>query len=297
MLERILVIPNAEDPSQPAMRRAAQCAAATTEIEVFDVVYEPLLEGYLGNREIYEPLRARVLRERLERAQKLAKTFADSGLRSSANAVWSHPLDRVVAEEVRARQVGLVVAAPLHGRAAGLSHSDWRLVLSCPVPVLLVKSDGVERYRNIVAAVDPFHSHAKPADLDTAILHAAKELRAQSGATLTVVHCFTPVAYFGADLSPPPPPAGADDHRLGALRELLRAADLPPGAGRLVAGAAHTVVHDMMERGEADLVVMGALARGRLKELLIGSTAERVLHGGRTDVLLVKPPGAGAPAG
>jgi nucleotide-binding universal stress UspA family protein len=34
---------------------------------------------------------------------------------------------------------------------------------------------------------------------------------------------------------------------------------------------------------------MGALARGRLKELVIGSTAERVLHRAHGDVLIVKP--------
>jgi len=40
---------------------------------------------------------------------------------------------------------------------------------------------------------------------------------------------------------------------------------------------------------------MGALARGRLAEFLIGSTAERVLHHGRGDVLVIKPPGSVAP--
>ena len=45
----------------------------------------------------------------------------------------------------------------------------------------------------------------------------------------------------------------------------------------------------LSDRGEADVVVMGVLARGRVKEWLIGSTAERVLHGVPIDVLAVKP--------
>ena len=57
-----------------------------------------------------------------------------------------------------------------------------------------------------------------------------------------------------------------------------------------VAGAPHAVIEDLQRRGEADLVVMGGLARGRLAELLIGSTAERVLHQGFGDVLVVKSP-------
>jgi nucleotide-binding universal stress UspA family protein len=44
----------------------------------------------------------------------------------------------------------------------------------------------------------------------------------------------------------------------------------------------------MAEAGEADLIVMGALARGRFEEWLTGSTAERVLNAGGADVLAVK---------
>jgi nucleotide-binding universal stress UspA family protein len=44
----------------------------------------------------------------------------------------------------------------------------------------------------------------------------------------------------------------------------------------------------MAESGDADVIVMGALARGRLTDLFIGSTAERVLHGVAADVLAIK---------
>jgi len=49
------------------------------------------------------------------------------------------------------------------------------------------------------------------------------------------------------------------------------------------------VLAKMQQRGEADLVVMGALARGRFAELVVGNTAERVLHYGNSDVLVVTP--------
>ena len=61
-------------------------------------------------------------------------------------------------------------------------------------------------------------------------------------------------------------------------------------AQQLLAGAPHAVLTKMQERGEADLVVMGALARGRFAELVLGNTAERVLHYGDGDVLVVAPP-------
>ena len=79
------------------------------------------------------------------------------------------------------------------------------------------------------------------------------------------------------------------DARLEAVRALCAEAGIPVDAARLVAGAPHNVLGEMQGRGEADLIVMGALARGRLTELVVGNTAERVLHYGNGDVLVVTP--------
>jgi universal stress protein E len=289
MFKKVLVIPTTDDAGQPVVRRTQSLAGAATEVEVFDAVYEPMLEGYLGNREIYESLRSRVLRERLERARSLAKAFTDEGYRAAASARWDHPLERVIAEEARAKRADLVVMAPMQSRGGGLSHADWQLVLTCPTPVLVVKSDGRAKYRRIVAAVDPFHAHAKPADLDAAILSGADALRAATGAELTVVHCTRPIAYFGADFDAPPTSAGAEDDARQRLQELVRSAGIGTAGTRLFAGVPDVVLNDMVEHGEADVIVMGALARGRLAQLVVGSTAERVLHRSRADVLVVKP--------
>jgi universal stress protein E len=300
MFDKVLVLADGDDPRQPAMRRALECVADGGEIEVFAVVYEPLLEGYLGNKGIYESLRQRVLAERRERAAELARSVESHGVRASSKAVWANPVHAAVAAEVAARGIDLVVAAPanLHqgaeGSGQGLSHRDWQVVTGCRAPLLLTKSDGAARYRHVVAAVDPFHAHAKPADLDRDILRLAKALQSRTGATLTAVHCYWPVEYFGADLTQlaPSDPRLADA-RLEALRTSCAAADVAPAAAKLVAGAPHAILTDMQRRGEADLIVMGALARGRFAELVLGNTAERVLHHGTGDVLVVTPPMSG----
>jgi nucleotide-binding universal stress UspA family protein len=100
--------------------------------------------------------------------------------------------------------------------------------------------------------------------------------------------CYTSPEFFGGEL------AGAAHVETGVRREalerLVARAGLPKSAARLAGGAApYTLLRQMAERGEADLIVMGALARGRLGESLIGSTAERVLIGSVADVLTVKP--------
>jgi universal stress protein E len=300
MPNKVLVLADGDDPNQPALRRALQCVDDAGEIEVFGAVYEPLLEGYLGNQQIYEPLRKRVLSERRELVAALARAAESWGVRASGNAVWAHPpLVGAINEEIAARGIDLVVVAPaqLHsagkGGSAGLSHGDWQLVAACAAPTLVVKSDGQAKYRRIVAAVDPFHTHAKPVGLDAEILRLALGMQAHHGAALTVLHCYTPVEYFGADLGPlPTHEAALTAAREEALHALCLEAGVPIAATKLVAGVPHTVLQGLQRSGEADLIVMGGLARGRLAEFLLGSTAERVLHHGHGDVLVVKPPKA-----
>jgi universal stress protein E len=289
MFRKILVLVRGRDPEQPAVQRAASCASQNTELALLDVVHEPALDGYLGNSAIYEPLRARVVAERSEYVQGLVVALRARSLEVTGKAVWDHPLDEAVAREVRACGADLVIIAPAGPDGGGLSHGDWRLISTCPAPVLVVRSPGDKKYRHIVAAVDPFHTHSKPAELDLAILGQARELQAQTGATLSALHCFTPLEYFGADMATPASHTSGADARRGELEVLLRSSDLQASAARLEIGATHDVLKRLAERGETDVVVMGALARGRIKDWLIGSTAERVLHSVRLDVLAVKP--------
>lgn len=294
MFEKILLIPGPRGADEPAFKRVLSLTASfTAEIEVFDPVYEPLLEGYFGDNEIYEKLRTRLVAERLEAAQQLADVLKAKGHNASAAAAWDHPPDRAIARRANARDVDLVVTQPLEGHRAALSHADWRLVATCPVPVLVVKSEARSDYGKIVAAVDPIHAHAKPAELDDTILTHAKSLQAALGAELEVLHCFVPLSDLSAGEAGGVPLVTAEealeDARRHALESLVADAGLPASVIRLETGKADVVLNRLIDDGEADLVIMGALSRGRLKDFVIGSTAERVLHGGHGDVLTVRP--------
>jgi universal stress protein E len=160
--------------------------------------------------------------------------------------------------------------------------------------VLVARGTGTEKYRHVVAAVDPFHLHSKPAGLDSSIVAHALRFTQPGGATLAVVHCYNPPDYFGIEAV-----VGIDRRdtaagRREALEQLVEKSGLPKSAARLeTGGSPDTLLKRMAQSGEADLIVMDALARGRIEEFFIGSTAERVLHGGAADVLAVKPTPAG----
>ena len=289
MFERIVVLSHGDDPAQPALQRAALCAARTSRVVVLDVVHEPLLDGYAGNTAIYEPLRKRVLAERRQHADALAAAVASHGIPSIGMSIWAARREDALAELARSERVDLVVTTPRDGGRGGLSSSDWRLLATSPAPVLMVRKPDVRQYRNIVAAVDPFHAHAKPAVLDQRILAVAARLQAQTSAALAVLHCYAPPGILVADSRVEAQPEDIDAERRRVLAGLLGDAGLPESAGKLVPGAPHAVIQTMADSGEADVIVMGALARGRIHEWLIGNTAERVLHRTRVDVLAVNP--------
>jgi nucleotide-binding universal stress UspA family protein len=117
-------------------------------------------------------------------------------------------------------------------------------------------------------------------------LPLAERLARPAGASLVLVRVDTPVsAVTGLDVVAAPLVLNADDVRradaayLAGVAERLRAAGGEVRTAVLdgdVAGA----LRDACAREGVDLIVMTSHARGGLARLLLGSTAERVLHDG-----------------
>ena len=91
--------------------------------------------------------------------------------------------------------------------------------------------------------------------------------------------------------------AWADGEFVESLRSMHRrefdalVAEYPAFAGRadFIEGAASTVLPDYVVESGIDVMVLGAVARGALQRLLVGSTAERLLDRLPCDILVVKP--------
>lgn len=295
--KRILLVPTSNTLDQPGAKRLLELAGPETEVEVFEPVYNTHLEAYpVSENETYERLRDRLVQERLAKANELAEALQARGVKSTAAASWDYPLYESIVRRVLKIEADLVVTEPLQGRAGALSHGDWRLLSTCPASVLVVKSDASKAYAKIVAAVDPFHAHAKPDELDDVILRTAKALQALTHAQLKAVHCFVPLAAFVTEPSPEHLPVddaemALEEYRREGLVEVVKKAGLERSNAELVRGRPDDALLAMAERGATDLIIMGALSRGRIRDLIIGSTAERLLYHGEVDVLAVKPPG------
>ena len=295
--KKILFVPCADDLDQPGARALLALAGPDTEVEVFEPVYSTDLEDYpVADEETEKQIREGIVQERLERIKGLGEALEGRGLKSTTTAAWDHPLHEAIIRRALKTQADLVITEPIEGRSGALSHGDWRLVSRCPVPLLLVRRERVGDFEKIVAAVDPFHEHRKPAELDREIIQTARTVQGLTHGELRVVNCFAPLAsVVAAPYTEHLPIDDAEESlevfREGVLEKLVVEAGLPSTAATLIKGRPNDALKALVEDGSADLLVMGGLSRGRISDFVLGNTAEHMLYHTDVDVLIVKPGG------
>jgi universal stress protein E len=302
----LVAIRDVRHAPQSELRKAAALArSAGATVELFHSIDEPDPGVGWPETATAETVARRRAAIAARCGRRLRRFAGDKSLRRltvRCTATWDYPAHEAIIRRARATRADLVVAATRHhipGARLVLRNTDWELIRHCPVPLLLVKSARAYQRPVILVAVDPFHAHARPADLDTRLLHMATVCARLLHGTVHVFHSYMPlVSAATMPLSTAPlvtlPPEVEEAHGQQITRVIFK---LAAGAG--IRGA-RVHVHMGDVAGElkaaarstrASLVAMGAVSRSALKRLFIGNAAERVLDGLQCDVLIVKPRG------
>ena len=304
-LDRILAVLDPTSEAQPALAKAAtlarRCEAA---LELFICDFDPSLSGQpFFDTDKLRLLRDEFVSERLEYLEEAAEELRAEGLAVETHVHWDNPTYRGILRRVEESSPDLVVKDTHYHSAIRrtlFTNTDWNLVRTCPVPLLLAKPTEWGETPHVVAALDPEHLGDKPASLDHDILEYAELLARRLDGEVHAVHAFFPAALLATVTSMAGMPLAtgvsareiveAERDRVGAiLASVVAAHGLPPERVRLEQGSAVEVLPRTVERLRADLLVMGAVSRSRLQELFVGSTAERILDRLGCDVLVVKP--------
>jgi universal stress protein E len=161
-----------------------------------------------------------------------------------------------------------------------------------------VKSRGRLQKARVLAAVDPFHTHAKPARLDDRILQTARQVAMLFRGKVAICHAYlVPEFTMSGGLwnLPARIPLPASQLRRyettvrRAVDQLARRHRIPPAARFLDRGDPAAVLPQLVRRLSSGVLVMGAVSRSGVSRLLIGSTAEQVIGTVTCDILIVKP--------
>lgn len=297
----LVVVANPFASKQVAVTKAAaiakRCGARVVLFNAF-MVPQPVNDVPMDSR---EQIIASAIRQREQQLRNIASRLHLP--RSTQHVVrWDYPIYEAIVRQVWKTRPDLLIAdSHREGRLARwvLANTDWQLIRECPCPLWFVRSGELPRQLQLLVAVDPRHTHAKPAKLDDRLLQAARVIEHQLGARTSLVHAYeTPAsAVPGMMMEPIRLPLAAERTRefvastTAAVTKLAGKHALDAADCAIREGVAHNVIPAEVRSRRADLLIMGAVSRSLLARPIIGSTAERVIDHVDCDVFVVKPAG------
>ncbi len=300
---KILAVIDPTVSEQPAMHRAAWLAKKCgAELELLVCYYNEYLSGdRLFDSPSLEKAREEVIQSHEKHLEALAEPLRKDGITVKTTALWGHPLYESIVRAALESNADLIVKDTHHHSAVAralLTNTDWNLIRTCPLPLWLVKPQDMAATPVFIAAIDPMHQHDKPAALDDEILHISKALADKVGGDVHAFHSYDPRiavatatanAYIPVSLPFDEIEQQMHEDHQKRFREITDFHKVDSENAHLVAGLTHEELPLIAEKLEADVVVMGAVARNRWKRLFIGATAERTLEHLPCDLLIIKP--------
>ncbi|MFK7886154.1 MAG: universal stress protein [Gammaproteobacteria bacterium] len=291
------------DIADPTEDEPASIAAAHALLEsgdrvvLFHYIFHQRLVEEQGNpaHRLVAEARDLLMASRTEQLAALAGQFANQDVR--CEVVWTDNGWQSLVNFVRDQKADMLIAQserPSRWRPLTRANDDWQLIRHCPVPLLLARPECGHQYKQILAAVDPLHVDDKPAELDYRILDHASEISARHNASLCVLNVAVPVTVSSSIAAAPIAEAQvvtkeivtAHRERLATILEEL---GIDIAQICVIPGLPAQEIVKHAQDQNADLVVMGAVSRSALRNLLIGNTAEKVLDQIAADTLIIKP--------
>jgi len=170
-----------------------------------------------------------------------------------------------------------------------------KCVRKAPVDVLLVREDAYGPFKHLVTCVD-FSDNSKEA------VRIALNLAKQDGASLDCLHVYQSALAMSLDYGGmvAPMPLGTDAEALEMWRkelalfvDPLKAASPEVTVNSLVLERINIreAILEHVKETHADMVVLGTRGKTGLRELLIGTTAEKIVANAPCSILAVKPEG------
>ena len=282
--------PSCRNALREAARRASLDGAAITAVHVMDEFLVHELKKALSADQ------AAIRADWLERLKKFVAESEVGAVAVNTEVRIGHPFTELV-EACRAHSADLLVMG-----AKGSKNEPNRIgaiaakcVRKAPVDVLVVREDAQGPFKKIVTCVDFSENSAKAVQC---ALHVAQ----QDGATLDCLHVYQSALAMSLDYGgfAPSMPATIDPEAVDNWRKDLEAflAPLTRDASEVKVTALikervniREAILEHVNDVHATLVVLGTRGKTGLREMLIGTTAEKIVQHAPCSILAVKPDG------
>jgi universal stress protein E len=235
-----------------------------------------------------------------EELERIVAAIADTDLKISASIIQERPAcDAMVAKALDCEPLLVVKGTVYHSPAerATFTFNDWQLIRKLDYPLWLVKPRPWSKRPVIIAAVDPIHPSEEKGQLTQTIVDIAKSLAQKCDGKLLLLHTYERLeevsSFAKLEFKPMKVPVKElekkmrNEHRR-FLDSLAAKNDIDAKAIHLLPGRTRHILPAFARTQEADVVVMGAVARNGLHRRIIGSTAEHVLDHVPCDILVAR---------
>lgn len=303
------------DPGSPARwalaRAAAFAASAQANLTLLMVTERLTASSDLSQEQLDSAIRNQCLMQMQQALAALPEPIT-----ASCQVAFGHSHIEIIRTLLRDGHDLVIKAAevaPSGLRARLFGSRDMHLLRKCPCPVWLLKAEGQQPYRRILATVDfvPGVEDGETEGLNRRILDLASALALAEFAQLHIAHVWDAPAtallhHWGGGVWATD--TSTDElryieqtrhqHVLGVemLTQALAARIGAEGYDylqlrtHLPRGTAIDAIPALATELDVDLIVMGTVGRGGIPGLLIGNTAETILERCDRAVLAIKPP-------
>jgi universal stress protein E len=276
---------------QVAWRRTLELQKQSgASVEAVSFVWNAMCENSSAlNAADRRKLRRGLIEQRKAWLHKMAGKAPAAKVRE--RSIYGHDIANWVADDLSKKKPDLLVKT-VH-KSGSLVHTptDWELLRSCPVPVLLTSKRRGKPSGNIVAALDLRNLDTKHRHLNCKVLEAAHCFAELSGARVHVV--------FAVEISQVLRDLDIVNETVSKkkvvkkitpeLERLLKPYQISKSRIHMPVGKAGRVVAQVSRKVNADLLVIGSSAH-RAKQLVgFGTSAERIVTKTACDVLAVHP--------
>ena len=303
--QNILAVIDPSTVEQKALKRAIKLAdsikengsstvSVTAFLSIFDFSYEMTTILSSSERDV---MRQSVIRDKEAWIEDLISDLG-SDVDIDYQVVWHNRPFEAIIEQVIEHNFDLVIKGThQHDKLKSVvfTPTDWHILRKCPCPVLLVKDHAWPENGNIIAAVNVGSDEDEHHSLNAKITEEAKQLAHLIKANVHLVNSYpgTPV-----NIAIEIPEFNSSEYNDNMLKHHEQAMvnyankyDISVKNTHVEEGLPETVIEQVAEKLDAELVILGTVGRTGFSAALIGNTAEHVIDQLNCDVLALKPEG------
>lgn len=297
-INHILVVLDSDHPEQHAFDRALALASSVkADITILGSCYESYCEESSSLEvETKHQIKSALMNNCELWLESFVSEGKSKGLEISTEVHWQKNLHNAVMASMNKSNFDLVIKGtyPHLGIVDRIfTHSDWSLLRHCPAPVLLVKSSKPWANNRILASIDATSHDEGHRLINENILDFAEHLSDHFKTDLHLVNSYPMVALAFAMV---PEVTAPDDiqkyiteQHKNECEQYANKYSINDDHIHITEGDPDDVVEIMAKEIEADLIVIGSVAREGLSGVLLGNTAERIVDRVSADVLVIKP--------